>query len=140
MALTDRYMLWSYLFVFTLVATALYIYRAHWLPIVGGLLPEHAYTRLSQFGPLASSSASSTFEDDLEAGLSSDAFSLSDNIESGDSRSGLDAAAKRQILQIMKRRNVNFDEARRIFIGQKFARNGIGADGRPTDPRAVFFS
>lgn len=63
---------------------------------------------------------------------SSDAFSLSDNIESGDSRSGLDAAAKRQILQIMKRRNVNFDEARRIFIGQKFARNGIGADGRPT--------
>ena len=45
---------------------------------------------------------------------------------------GLDVAAKRQILEIMERRNVNFDEARRIFVSQKFARNGIGADGQPT--------
>jgi len=82
----------------------------------------------------------STFEDDLESGLSSDAFSLTGNIESGDPRSGLDMAAKKEILKIMKRRKVAFDEARQIFMEQKFAKNGIGADGRPTDPRAVFFS
>ena len=70
---------------------------------------------------------------------SSDAFSLSGNIKSGGSRSGLDVAAKRQILEIMERRNVNFDEARRIFVSQRFARNGIGADGQPTVIFSTFF-
>jgi len=41
-------------------------------------------------------------------------------------------AAKKEVLNIMKRRGVDFDEARRIFTEQKFAKNGIGADGRPT--------
>jgi hypothetical protein len=40
----------------------------------------------------------------------------------------------------MKRNNVNFDEARRIFIEQKFGREGIAADGRPLDRKAVMFS
>jgi hypothetical protein len=32
----------------------------------------------------------------------------------------------------MKQKKVNFDEARRIFMEQKLAKNGIAADGRPT--------
>ncbi|KAF8532981.1 hypothetical protein BDD12DRAFT_867623 [Trichophaea hybrida] len=130
MALTDRYMLWSYVLVLMALGTALYIYRKQWIPILENVLPEGAYHRLRP----------STFQDDLDAGLSSDSFSLAGNIESGDSRSGLDIASKKEVLNIMKRRGVNFDEARRIFTEQKFAKNGIGADGRPNDPRAVFFS
>jgi len=130
MALTDRYMLWSYALVLIAFATGLYVYRNQWIPILENVLPQNAYERLRP----------SNFQDDLEAGLSSDAFSLAGNIESGDSRSGLDMAAKKEVLNIMKRRGVDFDEARRIFTEQKFAKNGIGADGRPTDPRAVFFS
>jgi hypothetical protein len=67
-------------------------------------------------------------------------------------------ASKKDILRIMRRRKVDFDEARRIFMESKLAKNGIAPDGRPTggcfppfeyragglmvvvDPRAVFFS
>ncbi|KAI5854835.1 hypothetical protein BZA05DRAFT_417330 [Tricharina praecox] len=127
MALTDHYMLWSYVFVFmafstaltTYLHTALYIYRTSWLPMI---------------------TSSSSFSSDLEAGLHSDTFSLTANIDDEDSRSGLDVAAKREVLAIMKRRGVDFDEARRIAVEQKLARNGIAPDGRPLDPRAVFFS
>ncbi len=40
----------------------------------------------------------------------------------------------------MKTRRVNFDEARRILNEERFQRNGIGADGRPRDPKFVSFS
>lgn len=171
MALTDRYMLWSYLFIFTLVATGspLPAYKGlaaagltskthSTLHLQGALAPHrrgppprarlHAAVTVWPAGFVVSvvnirrrpggrlkvvyPTIAVGRTDGWMTSTSSDAFSLSDNIESGDSRSGLDVAAKRQILQIMKRRNVNFDEARRIFIGQKFASNGIGADGRPT--------
>lgn len=75
--------------------------------------------------------SSSSFSSDLEAGLHSDTFSLTANIDDEDSRSGLDVAAKREVLAIMKRRGVDFDEARRIAVEQKLARNGIAPDGRP---------
>jgi len=75
--------------------------------------------------------SSSSFASDLEAGLHSDTFSLTANIDDEDSRNGLDAAAKREVLAIMKRRGVDFDEARRIAVEQKLARNGIAPDGRP---------
>ncbi|KAA8911105.1 hypothetical protein FN846DRAFT_897758 [Sphaerosporella brunnea] len=117
MGLTDHYMLWSYALVL-------------WIPVLENILPEQAYERLRP----------STFEDDIEAGLSSDAFSLASNIADGDSRAGLDVASKKEILRIMKRQKVDFDEARNIFMQMKLARNGIAPDGRPTDPRAVFFS
>lgn len=73
----------------------------------------------------------SSFEADIEAGLSSDSFSLAGNVTDGDSRAGLDANAKSEILGIMKKKRVTFDQARRIYLEQKMAKNGIGPDGRP---------
>lgn len=93
-------------------------------------MPTAAYTRL----------ATGSFEADAEAGLSSASFSLAGNIAGGDARGGLEGAAKRAVLAIMHRRRVSFDEARRIYMEQRLQQNGIAADGRPLDPKAVFFS
>ncbi|KAK4457442.1 hypothetical protein QBC42DRAFT_279141 [Cladorrhinum samala] len=106
--------------------TALYLTRRHWLP--------------PQFHQYVSVPTGGTFADDLEAGLSSSNFDLSQNIDANDSRSGLDGAAKREILLIMKKRRMQFDDARKVYMEQKFAANGIGADGRPRDPKFVSFS
>jgi hypothetical protein len=96
----------------------------HLLPI-----PEPIYTRLP-----------TSFRDDIEAGLSSSAFDLSGNVEAGDSRQGLDDAAKKEVMRIMKRRGVDFDEARRMYMQDRFKKNNIGADGIPRDPKFVSFS
>lgn len=130
MALSDYYAFYSWAFVVLVAATGLYVYRQHWFPVLSYVLPAHAYERINP----------PSFEDDLEAGLSSDTFSLSGNIADGDSRAGLDTEAKNEIRGIMKKKRVNFDQARRLYLEQKMAKNGIGADGRPLDPRAVFFS
>lgn len=79
------------------------------------------------------------FADDAEAGLHSTNFSLADNIEAEDSRRGLDEESRQEVYRIMKRRGVGFDEARRLFIQDKFGREGIAADGRPLDRKAVMF-
>ena len=55
-------------------------------------------------------------------------------------RLGLDANSKREILKLMKSKNLTFDQARAQYLKNKMAKNGIGPDGRPLDPRAVFFS
>lgn len=81
-----------------------------------------------------------SFQDDAEQGMHSSHFSLAENIEVGDSRSGLDADAKSEIYGIMKRRGVDFDEGRRIWTERRFERMGIGADGMPLDRKAVVFS
>lgn len=81
-----------------------------------------------------------TFAGDAEAGLHSTNFNLAENIEASDSRHGLDEQAKRDVYVIMKRRGVGFDEARRIFVEERFGREGVGADGRPLDRKAVMFS
>jgi hypothetical protein len=99
--------------------------RHRWL----GLIPDHIYQRLP-----------SSFAGDAELGFTSEDFDLSGNIEDGDERAGLDDAAKREIRRIMKRRKVNFDEARRMYTEQRFAKNDIGPDGRPRDPKFVSFS
>ena len=83
---------------------------------------------------------SSTFAEDAEAGLHSSNFNLSDNIEAGDSRRGLDENGKREVYRIMKLRGIGFDEARRVVVEERFGREGIAADGRPLDRKAVFFS
>ncbi|KAK9460209.1 uncharacterized protein V1516DRAFT_641048 [Lipomyces oligophaga] len=83
---------------------------------------------------------STTFQDDLESGLSSDNFSLSSNIGSGDIRSGLEEDSKLEVQNIMHEQNVGFDEARAIYTTRVLERNNIGSDGLPRDPRAVFFS
>jgi hypothetical protein len=106
---------------------AAYFTRHHWihrLPI-----PEPLYTRLP-----------TSFRDDIENGFTSSAFDLTANVEAGDSRQGLDDAAKREVQTIMKRRGVGFDEARRLYMQNRFKKNNIGADGIPRDPKFVSFS
>jgi hypothetical protein len=61
-------------------------------------------------------------------------------MEGGDERAGLDDRAKREVHNIMKRRGVGFDEARRLYMQDRFRREGIGADGLPRDPKFVSFS
>lgn len=86
----------------------------------------------------------SSFNNDIESGLTSDDFDLHANVEAGDSRSGLDDDAKREIRKIMKgswlRGPVNFDEARRIYMERMLESQGIGRDGTPRDPKFVSFS
>ena len=76
----------------------------------------------------------------MESGFTSSDFDLSANVAEGDSRAGLDRKAKREIGKIMKSRRVDFDEARRIYTEGRFAKNNIGPDGRPRDPKFVSFS
>jgi hypothetical protein len=64
---------------------------------------------------------------------------MTGNVE-GDSRSGLDEQGKREVLAIMRRNKVNFDEARKMYMERRFKREGIGADGVPNDPKFVSFS
>ncbi|KAF2261150.1 hypothetical protein CC78DRAFT_546899 [Lojkania enalia] len=121
------YLFYSLSFIVLILITIAYFTRHYWihrLPI-----PEPIYTRLP-----------TSFRDDIEAGLSSSNFDLSANIEAGDSRQGLDDAGKAEVQNIMQRRGVAFDEARRIYMQDRFKKNGIGPDGRPRDPKFVSFS
>ncbi|KAI8267796.1 UPF0357 protein [Colletotrichum sp. SAR 10_98] len=126
------YLLYSVSFFALVIATVLYLTRTHWKPFLPNLpIPgrDYIYSRLP-----------STFTGDMEAGLSSSTFDLSGNVESGDSRAGLDDRSKAEILKIMKKRRMRFDEARRVYMENRFKANGIGPDGRPLDPKAVTFS
>ncbi|KAI4281144.1 MAG: hypothetical protein L6R35_005722, partial [Caloplaca aegaea] len=105
----------------------LYLTRNRWSYLF--LISSYVYGRLP-----------SSFSSDLESGLSSSHFDLSTNIETGDSRQGLDQRGKVEVQSIMKSREVGFDEARRIYTERTFAINNIGADGRPRDPKFVSFS
>ncbi|KAK4215394.1 hypothetical protein QBC37DRAFT_125169 [Rhypophila decipiens] len=134
------YLLYSLVFLTIVSGTILYLLRARWLPQFQETVAQ-LQDRFPQAGVLYSRlPGSNTFAGDMEAGLSSSTFDLSGNIDGNDSRGGLDDAAKREILKIMKRRRVQFDEARRMYMEQRFSANGIGADGRPKDPKFVSFS
>ncbi|KAK2743094.1 hypothetical protein FQN55_007545 [Onygenales sp. PD_40] len=121
------YILYSLTFLVLVTGTALYLTRTRWLPHLP--LPDYLYSRLP-----------TTFTGDMEAGLSSSEFDLAANVADGDSRAGLDSKGKREVLRIMKRRRVDFNEARRMYMEQRFAKNDIGPDGRPLDPKFVSFS
>lgn len=135
------YLLFSLTFLTLITGTVLYLTRARWLP---GFQASMARVQLPEVNfpgrDYLYSQLPTTFAGDMEAGLSSSNFDLHANVEAGDSRAGLDDAAKREILKIMQRRRVRFDEARRIYMEQRFQANGIGADGRPKDPKFVSFS
>ncbi|KAJ0302030.1 hypothetical protein COL516b_007538 [Colletotrichum fioriniae] len=120
------YLLYSVSFLLLITATALYFTRGHWLHLVPDLpIPgrDYIYSRLP-----------SSFVGDIDAGLSSSTFDLAGNVESGDSRAGLDDRSKKEILKIMKKRRM------KVYMEQRFKANGIGPDGRPLDPKAVTFS
>ncbi|RSL72356.1 hypothetical protein CEP54_000908 [Fusarium duplospermum] len=128
------YLLYSISVFALILGTVLFFTRAHWLPHLQQIRPrlpgaDYIYSRLP-----------GSFADDIEAGLSSSTFDLSGNVEAGDSRAGLDDAAKAEVLAIMKKRRMNFDQARKVYMENRFKANGIGADGRPRDPKFVSFS
>lgn len=127
------YILFSLSIFLILTVTALFFTRAYWVshfPAIRVPGADYIYSRLP----------GSSFADDVEAGLSSSNFDLSGNITSGDSRQGLDDAAKAEVLKIMKKRRMTFDQARKAYMESRFKANGIGADGRPRDPKFVSFS
>ncbi|KAI0024874.1 hypothetical protein F4780DRAFT_775361 [Xylariomycetidae sp. FL0641] len=130
------YLLYSLTLAVLVTGTVLYLTRASWLPALQERLPFLASSRRPWYARLPGGS----FAEDAEAGLSSAAFDLSGNLAGGDGRAGLDDAAKTEILKIMKKRRLPFDEARRVYTEQRFSANGIGADGRPRDPKFVSFS
>jgi len=124
------YLLYSTVFGLLILSTVLYLTKSIWLPYMYSIPgTSYLYSRLP-----------SSFQADIESGLSSSAFDLSGNVAGGDSRRGLDDASKREIQRIMKSRRVNFDEARRIHTEGRFAKNNIGPDGLPRDPKFVSFS
>lgn len=89
------------------------------------------YTRVNTNGE--------SFEDDLEAGLSSNNFDIASNISSNDSRKGLLESAKLQIKDIMAAEGLSFDDARLQYLQQQLNENNIGPDGMPLDPKTVSF-
>ncbi|KAL1304397.1 hypothetical protein AAFC00_003397 [Neodothiora populina] len=104
-------------------------------PPVSWILGTQRYVRL----PTTPALNGGSFQSDLEAGFSSSNFDLAQNVEGGDSRRGLDEDAKRDVQRIMKSRGLGFDEARRLYMEERFGRENIGADGRPLDRKAVMF-
>ncbi|PSK56518.1 hypothetical protein B9Z65_6142 [Elsinoe australis] len=138
-------------FLFLITATVLYYTRALWLPhappipylTAPGPVPDWLFNlisrRTSSFHSTRYTPVPASFRDDAETGLSSSNFDLADNIEGGDARQGLDEQGKEEVRRIMKERRVTFDEARRLYVEERFGRNDIGRDGRPKDPKAVMF-
>lgn len=127
-----NFVLFTVTFFLLVTATAVYFTRSYWrqhLPDIQLPGAGYIYSRLPN-----------SFTGDIEAGLSSSTFDLRGNLESGDGRAGLDDASKAEILKIMKKRRMTFDQARKTYMESRFLANGIGADGRPKDPKFVSFS
>ncbi|GAA5811595.1 hypothetical protein MFLAVUS_005035 [Mucor flavus] len=79
-----------------------------------------------------------SFETDIEDGLTSSQFDLTTNLDEEDSRAGL--KDKEEIMRIMKRQNVSFDEARLIRQQKILKKNNIDPiTGLPLDPKFVQF-
>lgn len=64
-----------------------------------------------------------SFEDDIEDGLTSSHFDLNTNLQEEDSRAGL--KDKEEILKIMKKQHVSFDEAR-LIRQQRLLKKNVG--------------
>ncbi|KIJ65213.1 hypothetical protein HYDPIDRAFT_187549 [Hydnomerulius pinastri MD-312] len=107
-----------------------YHYRATILPHVPSKV-RSLFPSLNHYTPL------STFSSQANAGLSSSMFDIEANISEGDSRAGLDERGTQEVLEIMRRERVNFDQARLIRHNQILARNGIDPSGMPLDSKAV---
>jgi Fungal protein of unknown function (DUF2015) len=117
----------------------LFLTRQTWLPAFSNTFSDlldrlPTFSTLQRYSPLPNS-----FREDVEAGLHSTNFDMTGNIEGGDSRSGLDDKSKAEVLRIMRRKRLNFDEARRVWLEERMRKQGIGADGLPRDPKLVTF-
>ncbi|KAG7444462.1 uncharacterized protein BT62DRAFT_934117 [Guyanagaster necrorhizus] len=120
----------SVLAFFALVALLIFRYRVSLAPYV----PERVkafFPKLRHYTPL------STFAEQANAGLSSSDFDIEANLRNGDSRTGLDEQGTQEVMEIMQRERVNFDQARLIRHNRILAHNGIDASGMPLDSKAV---
>lgn len=137
------YILYTTCFVLLVLSTVAYFYRSRWLHLLPSTITQIS-PRSIPFSQYFYTPLDSSFSNDIEAGLSSSEFDLSTNVAAGDSRSGLDDTAKREIQKIMRgtwlKRPVTFNEARRIYMERRLESEGIGRDGRPKDPKFVSFS
>lgn len=79
------------------------------------------------------------FQDDLDAGFSSNTFDINTNIANNDPRT-LDENAKEAIRKLMLEHNLTFDEARLRYFRDHMSANGVGPNGVPMDPKTVTFS
>ncbi|KAK0497352.1 hypothetical protein EDD18DRAFT_1073324 [Armillaria luteobubalina] len=120
----------SVLAFFALVTLLTFRYRVSLAPYV----PERVkafFPKLRHYTPL------STFAEQANAGLSSSSFDIEANLRDGDSRAGLDEQGTQEVMEIMRRERVNFDQARLIRHNRILARNGIDPSGMPLDSKAV---
>lgn len=118
---------------FFLLVMLTYRYRAFLLP--------HVPERVRSFFPHLNSTPYtrlSTFADQVNAGMNSEAFDIeAANLAEGDSRLGLDEQGAREVMDIMKRERVGFDQARLIRQNRILAANGIDPSGMPLDSKAI---
>ncbi|KAJ1961491.1 hypothetical protein IWQ62_003849 [Dispira parvispora] len=145
--------MWSVLYLVPLIAITLwYLWRIwanyqHYRRVdssdshpmsLRDILPSLSYVPWRSSSNISGSDGDS-FQRDMEAGLSSSTFDISQNIRDGDTRSGLDRGA--EIAAIMKTQGCDFDEARKIYHQRTLRSNNVDpATGIPLDPKAVFFS
>ncbi|KAH7910296.1 hypothetical protein BJ138DRAFT_1153248 [Hygrophoropsis aurantiaca] len=115
---------------FALLVMLGFHYRATILPHVPSQV-RMLFPSLNHYTPI------STFAGQANAGLSSPMFDIEANIQEGDSRAGLDERGTQEVLDIMRRDRVNFDQARLIRHNQILARNGIDPSGMPMDSKAI---
>ncbi|KAH8093265.1 hypothetical protein BXZ70DRAFT_949705 [Cristinia sonorae] len=120
----------SVLALSTLLVMLMFRYRATLISHVPNPIRSF-FPSLGHYTPLA------TFEDQANAGLTSDSFDIEANIRDGDSRAGLDERGTQEVLAIMRRDRVNFDQARLIRQNEIFAANGISPSGLPLDSKAI---
>ncbi|KAF5384626.1 hypothetical protein D9757_007512 [Collybiopsis confluens] len=122
-----------YLSLFALVALfilVLHRYRASIAPHIPNRV-KSLFPRFNNYVPL------STFADQADAGMSSSNFDIEANMTDGDSRTGLDERGTREVMEIMHRERVNFDQARLIRHNRILASNGIDPSGMPLDSKAI---
>ncbi|KAH9074866.1 hypothetical protein EDB83DRAFT_2218927 [Lactarius deliciosus] len=114
-----------------LLCMLLYRYRAH-LPVPECWRTIIPHPSRENYAPL------STFADQAAAGMTSSTFDIeADNIFQGDVRAGLDEQGTQEVMEIMRRENVTFDQARLIRHHRHLAANGIDPSGMPLDAKAV---
>ncbi|KAH9888805.1 hypothetical protein C8Q73DRAFT_655183 [Cubamyces lactineus] len=115
----------------TLLVMLTFRYRAALFNPVRSLFGGHRGPVAAHYQPVA------TFAEQVDAGLSSSTFDIEANIREGDSRAGLDERGTQEVLDIMRRERVNFDQARLIRQNRILAAHGIDPSGMPLDAKAV---
>ncbi|KAF7317731.1 hypothetical protein MKEN_00860900 [Mycena kentingensis (nom. inval.)] len=131
--------LFSVAAIFLLCLMLSFRYREAILPHVPDRFKRLLPATFNNYQPLA------TFEQQMNAGMSSSAFDLEANVHGGDSRMGLDEQGTREVMEIMRQQRVNslivlahsFDQARLIRHNRILAQNGIDPSGMPIDAKAV---